>query len=146
MRIEQSAEVFEERLSLSRRQVDKLSAPAGVDEMVSFYEEVRADDCFGEHSDALLFQWSHMGTGENRRFVVEISRQFECDNADEIYQLALSFNYPAYVEIENLGDGEEWCDKPQDAAEFISKIMKSKVMQNVRDLRPEEITLRYEEC
>ncbi|CAN5168481.1 hypothetical protein BH11MYX1_BH11MYX1_38160 [soil metagenome] len=95
--------------------VSTLSVDAGIVAMLTFYRDVRADDCAVEaDGDMLLFQW---GAGRERS-PIDLTRQFITSGGedDDIWQLSLGF----YGASNDLGRGDRWCGSPDELDAFSS--------------------------
>lgn len=101
--------------------VEHLLPTAAVEAMIAFYREVRAEGCdLAEDKDMLLFQWHAYETHTGAPFVYDITRQFifsEGDD-DEIWQLHLTFEFEATELLVAVGDGNRWCQSPDELGAF----------------------------
>jgi hypothetical protein len=109
-----------ERLLASRgTSITTVSVRDGIDAMIEFYREVRADDCVVDaDGDMLLFQWGTYNLGNGPSFELDITRQFirEGGEDEDIWQLSLTFVFPP----KELERGECWCQAPAELDEFVA--------------------------
>lgn len=101
--------------------------PDGIDAMLAFYRNTRADDCsLDEDGDMLLFQWGTHDWGEGPCFELGITRQFigphgedpdcgdpDCDELD-VWQLSLTLVFSPNT----IPSGDRWCHSPAEQDEF----------------------------
>ena len=139
---------FLDRLDADGRSLAVLTAGAGVEAMLAFYAEERADGCDLEgDGDMLLVQWGTNDWGEGPAFEVSITRQFmvACDGDDEPRQLSLTFRFgPDAAPPEDDAGRSEWCSAPPGLAEFRHSVMGSRVLRAVGSRAPAGVSLRYE--
>ena len=90
--------------------------------MFAFYESVPAEGCAGPDRDMLLFQWGTYDWGAGRFFEVNLTRQFIEQGADEdddaMSQLGLTYRFEPTPGREALGEGNRWCQGPEELASF----------------------------
>jgi hypothetical protein len=87
---------FLKRLEAAGQSLDALTPAAGVEAMLAYYAEERADGCpLDEDGDMLLFQWDTLDWGDGPAFEVSIVRQLIVagDENDEPRQLDLRFRF-----------------------------------------------------
>ena len=111
---------FEEFLARGNLELSALTPSAGVDVMLSFYRDIRAEGCpLDKDADMLLFQWGTYGWGGPEFFEFDITRQliFGGEAEDEnIWQLSLTFKFPPTAPLRALGSGNRWCNSPEHLA------------------------------
>ena len=109
--------------------------------MVSFYDEVRADECnLDEDGDMLLFQRGIYDWGDGEYFENHITRQFifpqqfEDDEEeweeDAMWQLSFTLKYPPGENMRILEAGNRWRASPieiKDFREFVKNNMATKL-------------------
>ena len=101
--------------------VEHLLPTAAVEAMIAFYREVRADGCdLAEDKDMLLFQWHAYESHTGAPFVYDITRQFIFGEGedDDIWQLHLTFEFEATEQLVAVGDGNRWCQSPDELGAF----------------------------
>ncbi len=101
-----------------------VSISSGIDVMLDFYRNIRADGCDETDTDMLLYQW---GREPNGQFAIDLTRQliFGGDDDENIWQLSLTFNYSAEPCFEDIGSGNKWCYKPHPGAiDYFSKFIR----------------------
>ena len=103
---------FVAQLARTGQPLSKLCPAAGIAAMISFYRNVRAEDCeIQSDGDMLLFQWVTYDLGGGEHFEFDINRQFigASGEDDEIWQLSLTFKFPPEELLRGLADGNLWC-------------------------------------
>ena len=107
---------------LAEAGVDLASPEAGLRTLIDFYANVRADRCDPDaDQDMLLFQWGTHNWGEGEHFEIDLVRQVmlpEEEDDEAIWQLHLTYRYPASAQLALLGSGDRWCPSPNEAADF----------------------------
>jgi hypothetical protein len=101
--------------------LDALTPAEGVELMLGFYHDERAEGCPVESDgDMLLCQWGTYDWGKGESFEFNITRQFmtPVGEDDDIEQLSLTFGYPPMSPPDDLGKGERWCHTPGDLPAF----------------------------
>jgi hypothetical protein len=114
MKIADSKQTFMAHLQQSGMTLDSLTPDDGVDAMLQFYSDERADECkVDTDADMLLFQWGTHDWGEGKHFEFDITRQFihAAEDDDCIWQLSLLFRFAASEELDKLESGNKWCGK-----------------------------------
>ncbi|MFN0056543.1 MAG: hypothetical protein ACKV0T_30725 [Planctomycetales bacterium] len=136
---------FLKRLEAAGRSLNALTPVAGVEAMLTYYTEERADGCpLDQDGDMLLFQWGTYDWGAGPAFEVSIVRQFIVANEedDEPRQLDLQFRF-APAAGASAGKGNCWCESPDRLPEFQRFIMGSPALEAVGNLSPESVELRF---
>jgi hypothetical protein len=111
-----------------------LSPELGFALMLSFYERVPAAGCSGPSADMLLFEWGTYDWGEGESFELSLSRQFieqDGDGEDAISQLRLVFKYKPVPDLAALGEGDRWCESPDQAQDFGQHLRASAAYQRL---------------
>ena len=124
MRPAQAKQKLEHLLETRGLRVEALGVAAGVDAMVAFYRDVRADGCdVDADRDLLRYQW---GT-DDRCFELALTRQFMLGDGDddEITQLSLTFSFAPARALAALGASDRWCESPDAADELRAFIVAS---------------------
>jgi len=119
MKAKKALEEFQQYL---RRAGDKQTPGtplAGIERMVAFYKEVRADDVdLDTDGDMLLFQWGTYDWGSGEMFEVDITRQLIRGSGedDDIWQLHLTYRFAPSDALLAIGKGDRWCARPDETA------------------------------
>lgn len=107
MKSRQAKTQYLKRLEEAGLSLDELTAAVGIESMLAFYAEERADDCdLEEDGDMLLFQWGLFDWGKGEFLEINITRQFIGD-AEEPRQLSLTFQFDPACALKGLKDGKE---------------------------------------
>jgi hypothetical protein len=135
---------FEAMIKRAGVPLPELTACQGIGLMLAFYRDVPAADCDPDASgEMLLFEWGSQG---QPRFCLNIWRQFTLTDpsADgEMSQLCLDFYYPLTPELEALGSGSQWCEKPSDLEQLETFITNAPAYGAVATLPADEVDLYY---
>ena len=136
---------FLKRLEAAELALDTLTPSVGVEAMLSYYAEERADGCDpDDDGDMLLFQWGTNDWGDGPSFEVNLTRQLlVTDKEDEPRQLSLTFHFAPDRAPTGLKDGNKWCESPGGLAAFRRFITGSKAFQAVGHLTPASVELRF---
>ncbi|WP_020470037.1 hypothetical protein [Zavarzinella formosa] len=136
---------FLKRLEAAGHSVDTLTPAVGVEALLAYYAEERVDGCPpDEDGDMLLFQWGTDDWGDGPAFEVSIVRQLivDDDEDEEPRQLNLRFRFgPASGK--SAGEGNRWCESPDQLAKFRRFVTKSAAFKAVSDLSPESVEIRF---
>ena len=106
----------------------------GIDAMLSFYRDVRADSCRLESDgDMLLFQWGTYDWGEGEHFSIDITRQFitERGEDEDVWQLHLTFRFAPEAALRAQGAGNRWCRSPSELEGFAALVRASPAYEAV---------------
>jgi hypothetical protein len=136
---------FLKRLEEAELSLDALTLAAGVEAMLAYYAEERADGCpLDEDGDMLLFQWGTHDWGAGPAFEVSIVRQLivAADEDEEPRQLDLRFRFPPAAGT-SAGASNRWCESPEGLAEFRRFVTRSAALKAVGHSTPESVELRY---
>jgi hypothetical protein len=136
---------FLKRLEAVGLSLDALTPAAGVEAMLAYYAEERADGCpLDEDGDMLLFQWGTHDWGDGPAFEVSIVRQLIAagDEDEEPRQLDLRFRLAPPAGAATPG-GSRWCASPDELAAFRRFIARSAALAAVGALVPASVELRY---
>jgi hypothetical protein len=136
---------FLKRLEVAGRSLDTLTPSAGVDAMLAYYAEERAERCpFEGERDMLLFQWGTYDWGAGPAFEVDITRQLiRTDTKEkEIWQLRLVFRFEPSVGVA-AGERNRWCRSLDELAAFRTFITKSAALKAVAQQCPASVELLY---
>lgn len=134
---------FERLLEARGITSSEVSARDGIEAMLDFYRDTRADDCsVDEDGDMLLFQWGTRDCGHGPELEVDITRQLIPGDGkdDDIYQLSLTFFFPP----RQLASGDRWCQAPDELDELAAFVRTHEVYAAVAESRPDRVELDYE--
>lgn len=152
MKTETAKKEFENCLKKSGIQLSNLTPASGIQLMLDFYRNVRAEKCnLDEDGDMLLFQWGTYDWGKGPSFQCNITRQFiatDCssDPDDSVMsQLSLTFHFPPSEEFNRIESSNRWCNNPGDLMDFQSFIVSTESYRAVADKQPSRVTLDYGE-
>ncbi len=136
---------FLKRLEAAQLSLEALTPAAGVEAMLSYYADERADGCdLDEDGDMLLFQWGTYDWGDGPSFEVNLTRQLMVtDDGAEPRQLGLTFRFTPDHAPSRLKDGNKWCESPGGLAAFRRFITGSKAIQAVGHLTPAVVELQF---
>src|SRR5207244_1166742 len=125
---------FRERLASAGLSPATVAPAAGVEAMLAYYAEERADGCdLARDGDMLLFQWgTYEWWGQRPAFEVNITRQLIVadDEETEPQQLRLTFRFEPAAGAA-AGAGNRWCESPDGLPEFRRFVAGSAAMQAV---------------
>jgi len=130
-----------------------LTVRDGLEAMLDFYKDVRASGCAFDDADMLLFQWGTHATFPRaggivaEAFDLNLTRQLiveERSEDDDIWQLALNFEFDPTSELRALGDGDKWCHAFAELPEFRDYVLASAPFTVCRELPIQRVTLDYE--
>jgi hypothetical protein len=99
----------------------KMTPSRAVEAMLSFYQDVRAEECnLAGNADMLLFQWGTHDWGHGDHFELDITRQFIFgDGEDEdIWQFHVTFRFAPNEDLAQLASGDRWCRSLEDLPGF----------------------------
>jgi hypothetical protein len=135
---------FLKRLEEAGQSLDALTPTIGVEAMLAYYAEERADGCpLEEDGDMLLFQWGTHDWGKGAAFEVSIVRQLiAADDEEEPRQLDLCFRFDPAIGA-SAGDGSRWCEAPDQLSGFRRFVTRSAALKAVGHLTPRSVALRY---
>jgi hypothetical protein len=137
---------FLKRLAEAGLSLSELTPLTGVEAMLSYYAEERADSCDpNDDGDMLLFQWGTNDWGDGPAFEVNIIRQFIDTEADDDTprQLSLMFRFDSAVALARLKSGNKWCGSPSELAAFRQFVSSTKTLRAVGQELPASVELRY---
>ena len=124
---------FLKRLEAAGLSLETLTPAAGVEAMLAYYAEERAEGCpFEADGDMLLFQWGTYDWGDGPAFEVDITRQLIVadDEDEEPRQLRLTFRFePASGGA--AGEGTKWCQSLAELARFRRFVTQSAALKAV---------------
>ncbi len=146
-----SKEELEKRIKQSGTPMAGLTLAQGIRLMISFYRAVRAEGCaLNMCGDLLLFLWGTDDWGQGQTFTCEIMRHFIVTKKGEgdfgaMSQLSLTFHFTPSAPLKKLREGKRWCSKPKDLAAFEAHIACTEACQATAGLRPNKVTLVYDE-
>ena len=136
---------FLRRLEVAGLSLDALTPATGVEAMLAYYAEERADGCdIDEDGDMLLFQWGTHDWGDGPAFEVSIVRQLIVADVEEEEprQLDLRFRF-APAAGASAGDANRWCESPDGLGAFRRFVVGSAALKAVGKQTSESVELRY---
>jgi hypothetical protein len=125
------------------RELASLYPADGIELMLAFYKDERADGCLKRNGDMLLYQWGCYDWGEGESFEFDITRQF-IDGAGEdedIRQLSLTFQFRPTKSLRKLKDGNRWCHSPKELNDFRRFIDSSAPYEAIAMALPARVSL-----
>ncbi len=147
MKPKNAKSAFQKHLRGGALQLNNMTPAQGIDAMLSFYQDDRADGCsFDEDADMLLFQWGTYDWGDGAFFDLNITRQlifggFEDKN---IWQLSLIFKFNPTDAMRTLDSGYKWCGSLGDTHQLSKFIHDSNAFQLVAHETPDKVELEFE--
>jgi hypothetical protein len=147
MKLTNALEEFERHLGGAGGNRTPSSPLAGIERMLAFYKEVRADDVdLDADGDMLLFQWGTYDWGSGEMFEVDITRQLIRGSGedDDIWQLHLTYRFPPAEPLRAIGKGNRWCARPDDAASFQQFMIGHAAIDLVGSRNDGQVRLEYE--
>lgn len=147
MRARKAKYEFKRFLKRQGNKVQALSPADGVDTMLEFYRDVRADDCdLASDGDMMLFQWGTYDWGQGEHFSFDITRQLISGPGEDedIWQLSLTFVFMPDTTLRALGSGNRWCESPQQLEEFGAFVRATEVYAAVVGREAAKVVLDYE--
>lgn len=131
------------RRFLDPRQIETLSVADGLTAFVEFYRVERADDArLEDDGDMLLFQFGP-AVGDNAGVEINITRQFilpeDIEPDTPMWQLGLTWlcaQTAGAARAEN-----EWCHHPDDAPEFLQRMLAHPVVATAETGAARDATL-----
>ncbi len=127
--------------------LDKMKPNEGIDAMLSFYRNERADGCsFYDDADMLLFQWGTYDWGDGEFFEFNITRQliFSGFGDENIWQLSLTFKFIPDDVLRQLGAENRWCGNTDGITQFYEFIQESSAFKSIVGEKPIRVELEYE--
>lgn len=148
MKPKQSLRALTKRIDATGKSLTDLTVGDGIEAMLAFYTEERADGCkLEEDGDMLLYQWgTYQFSKTEKTFQLGIVRQFILPRQDEPFQLLLTFHFPATATLTKLKSGNHWCSAPDSAEECRTLIHNSAAYRAVAKEKPLKVTLNFEQC
>jgi hypothetical protein len=126
-----------------------LSPPTGLEAMLAFYRDVRADGCdLEQNGDMLLYQWGTHDWGQGPHFELDITRQLilEPGEDENIWQLSLTFTFPPSDSLQALGSGNRWCPSPTELRSFETFVRAHAVYAAVGKRSDSGVDIRFEQA
>ena len=138
---------LETAIAAAGKQLLRLRPSEGIQLMLKFYRNVRAEGCDMEQDgDMLLFQYGTYERQGKKQFELDITRQLILDGGEDedIWQLSLRFEFVAPPGLESIGAGEQWCTSLRDIDEFEQFITTHAATLAVADRADGDVRLAYE--
>lgn len=147
-----SAQTELERILVARGySLAELDVESGIELMLGFYRNQRADDCTVSAcgADMLLYQWGINDWGDGEWFELDLTRQFipGGESEDEnIWQLSLTFKFVPTDPFRALASGKKWCPnpKPKGVDYFAGFILASEAFRQAKTGQPVKVELDFE--
>lgn len=120
---------------------------AGFALLIGFYNDVRFEEVdLDEDGDALLFQWGTYDWGRGLHFEVDLTRQLirGRGNDEDVWQLHLTYRFPQSEALQNLGEGNRWCELPADVSAFKTFLMGHPALKAVGAREDGQAEIGYE--
>lgn len=129
--------------------IDELEAPVAFGLMVDFFASTVPDGAVPEDQDGdmLLYEWGTFDWGQGPAFTLSLRRQIiypDGPSDQEIWQLAVSYEYEPRTVFKELGQGEQWCASRYAAADFKASFLASPVVTAVRTIPFRSVDLTWE--
>ncbi len=140
----ESLQVFLKRKSLSAK---SMTPRQGVEAMLDFFLAERAEGCEAEHQDMLLYQWGTYDRGNGKYFELDITRQFimrEDADDEDIWQLHMTFHFVPTKDLNDLENGNRWCESIGAVPVFREFITSSAALHAVGDRTDGTNTIDFE--
>ena len=138
---------FERFIKESGKKRGTLTPAEGIQLMLDFYWQVRAENCpLDENGDMLLYQWGTYDWGDGRFFQCDITRQFilaGTEGDDGMSQLSFTFYFHPSAEFDALKAGNRWCASPAALAAFQSFVTGTDAYRVVASSTPVKLSLEY---
>jgi hypothetical protein len=147
VKLNQALEEFRAYLRRGGDEQVPRTARAGIERMMAFYRDVRADDVdLQSDGDMLLFQWGAYDWGGGEMFEIDITRQLiACGGEDEdIWQLHLTYRFSPSEELRAIGKGNSWCPRPDDTLSLQLFMGSHPAMTAVGATQDGQVSLDYE--
>ncbi len=137
---------LEQIIADSGSTLSALSAAEAIRFMLTFYRDLRADDCpLEEDGDMLLFQWGAYNWSKGGSYEYDITRQFtvsDSEGDDGMSQLSLTVHFAVTDALRAL-KGDRWCSSPAEVNEFEQFIRSNAATEAVATLKPVKVTLDW---
>ena len=146
MRVADAEREFEQCLRARHVDVRALKPAVGIEAMLAFYRDVRAEDADPPQTgDMLLFQWGTYDWGAGEQFELDIARQLARSPGEDedIWQLSLTFRLPPDDTLRALGSGNRWCQSPADLPAFAEYALATPAYRAVSERSDAMPSLRY---
>jgi hypothetical protein len=137
---------FTERLEAAGLSLATLTPAAGIEVMLDYYAEERADGCILKwDGDMLLFEWGTYDWGNGPAFEVNITRQLIDTNDEETepQQLSLTFRFDPAIAPAGLDAGNKWCKSPRTLPTFRRFLSRAEALLAVGQQCLGTVELRY---
>jgi hypothetical protein len=147
MRAKKAKREFERYLKRRNTKLAEMRPSAGLDAMLGFYRDIRADDCdIDQDGDMLLFQWGTYDWGQGEHFSFDITRQLIVGPGEDedFWQLSLTFEFPPDDTLRAVESGNRWCASPEQLEEFAAFVRSTAAYIAVANRNDANIVLDYE--
>ena len=148
MKPKESEKAFAKRIGAGGKALADLTAAEGVEAMLAFYAEERAEGCnLNRDGDMLLYQWGTHDFGKaGKSFQLDVTRQFILPRQDEPFQLSLTFHFAATPKLAKLKSGSKWCPLPDRADAFRESLLASPAYRAVSNESAKKVELDFSQC
>jgi hypothetical protein len=147
MNPEEALQMFRGRVERAGLTLEKLTPAEALAQMLAFYREVRADRCvLDAEGDMLLFAWGVRDAGEGETFHLEITRQFiqpGDEDEDGMSQLWIIMHFDTTPALEKIGEGEHWCESPDEANAFQEFVLAHEAYRAVVERTPSKVEVDW---
>jgi hypothetical protein len=147
MNPEESLQMFRGRLERAGLSLETLTPAQVLAQVLAFYREVRADRCvLDAEGDMLLFAWGARDSGDESLFQLEITRQFiqpGDEDEDGMSQLWVIMHFDLNPALEKVGEGEHWCESPDESDAFQEFVLAHEAYRAVVELTPAKVEVDW---
>ena len=137
---------FIDRIQTAGASVETITPSKGIDLMLGFYDQNTVDGCRDDgHGDMLLYQWGTHDWGDGKSFELDVTRQltFGEGEAEDIFQLSLTFKFVPTTELTQLASGNRWCSSREELEGFRNFIRQSAALLTVNEKLASSVQLEY---
>jgi len=126
---------FLARLSARGQKPASLRPADGIEAMLAFYADQRADDCdLDSGGDTLMVRWS-----PGKTFDIAIARQMISEESMKMHGLLLEFQFELTPELKKFRYTSETCDAPADLPKFRKMLGSSSAYKTLANQTPKKV-------